>query len=159
MAKFRFQMEAVIKVRKIAEDLAQRDFQLGQSHLLEQIELLNQMLGKKTEAYQTRHDYEKQGGNKAPHLIQVQDFLSGQDIRIEGQRKKIQYIETQVEQLREILREKAIDLKIIERLKEKKLEDFKLEQKKREVKDFDDVTMTRFASRTNHSRGTNEDGI
>lgn len=144
MAKFRFPMENVIKVRKVAEELAQRDLQMAQAYLNSEIELLENMKRQKTEAFQQRHAFESEGGTKVPHLTQVQDFLVGQDIRIDRQQRKIQEIETQVEALREILRQKAIELKMIERLKEKRLDEFRLEEKRKDVKRVDDLTMARF---------------
>lgn len=155
MGRFRFNLENVIKVRQVAENLAQRDFQLAQAELHQQQQNLQKMFDEKAQAFQQRHIFEDEGGSKAPHLGQVQDFLQGQEIRIQRQQAKIQDIETQVERLREILRERSIELKIIEKLKEKRRVEFVSEENRREVKEADDQSMMRFKS----GRRGNEDGI
>lgn len=155
MARFRFPLDNVIKVRKTAEELAQRDFQVAQGLLHEAIQELEAMKDSKSQAFHRRHSVEVEGGAATPALTQIQEFLAGQDIRIARQKEKIQKIETEVERLREILREKAIDLKIIEKLKEKRLAEFKEEQTRREEKQADDQTTTRFG----RSRRGDENGI
>lgn len=155
MAGFRFPLDNVMKVRKAAEDLAQRDFQLAQAALQEQIDLLQRMMDQKAQAYQQRHQFEAEGGAKSPHLGQIQEFLMGQEIVIQRQQAKIQEFETQVEHLREILRERAIEHKMIQKLKEKRREEFVHQQNRREVKEADDQAMMRFR----FGRGDDETGI
>ncbi len=144
MAKFQFAFEKVLNHRKTLEDLAQRDFQLALSVLNDELLVLEKMQQAKHDAFTNRHKKQVQGGIQAPALTQVHDFISGQDIRIERQRKKIQEIEKGVEALREVLRLKAVDTKIIEGLRERKQEEFRTEQKKLEQKRLDDQTSTRF---------------
>ncbi|GIL17633.1 MAG: hypothetical protein BroJett040_13840 [Oligoflexia bacterium] len=142
--KFKFSFQNVLKHRKILEDLAQRDFQEAQSRLYEEKNRLEKM---KEEIYLARERAfakTQEGGKTSPFLSQAYDFMSGQDIRIENQQIKIQECEKIVEELREILRQKAIDYKIIEGLRDKKKEEFATEQRKLEQKKADDLNMMRF---------------
>lgn len=155
MRGFRFNLENVLKVRKTAENLAQRDFQLAQAALQEEYDRLQRMVDEKAEAFQQRHRLETGGGPAGAGLGQIQDFLGGQEILIQRQRAKIQEFETQVERLREILRERAIETKMIEKLKEKRREEYLQERDRREVKEADDQSMMRFR----FGRGDDESGL
>ncbi len=122
--KFKFRFDSVMKHRKVLEDVAQREFQEAFSELKKQLLKLEEMNQQVHQAHQSAYQFQTEGGIQAPALSQVFDVLKRQDIRIERQQHKVQECEKQVEDLREILRQKAIDYKIIESLKEKNLADF-----------------------------------
>lgn len=145
MPKFRFGLEKVLQHRKTVEDLAQRDFQEAFAILQEEIQTLEKMQAQRSLAFVQRHEVETKSLTSPGPLVQVQDYLVGQDLRIERQKKKIQEIEKQVEERREVLRQKALETKIMKGLKERKHEDFVREQKKVEQKLLDDMVTTRFA--------------
>lgn len=144
MAKFRFPLQKVMQHRKTLENLAQKDFEVAQSELNAQIAILEEMDSAKTVAREQAFRRQSEGGTASPALVQVAEFLKGQDIRMERQREKIKECESLVENLREILRQKAIDYKIIEGLKDRKKQEFKLDQKKREQKLVDEMNVMRF---------------
>jgi flagellar FliJ protein len=142
--KFKFPLEKVMQHRKMLEDLAQRDFQEAQNHLVEQQEKLRQMQSAAEEARSGAFRRQTEGGKASSALIQVDEFLKGQDIRIERQRERIKKCESLVENLREILREKAIEYKIIEELRDRRFQEFKIERRKIEQKRTDDLNLMRF---------------
>jgi flagellar FliJ protein len=142
--KFKFPLQTVLSYRKTLENLAQRDFQEAMAILHDEQTKLSFMLEQVTQARVSAFDSQTAGGQAAPHLSQVQDFLVGQDVRIDRQRTKIKECEQTVENLREILRLKAIDYKIIEGLKERKKEEFRIESNKLETKRADEQTTMRF---------------
>lgn len=142
--KFKFAFETVLKHRKILEDLAQRDFQEALSRLNDEKNKLEQMREEIYIARDRAFEKSQQGGKTSPFLSQVDEFMKGQDIRIENQQLKIQECEKIVEELREILRQKAIDYKIIEGLKDKKRDEFVIEQRKIDQKRTDDLNIMRF---------------
>ena len=144
MAKFKFPFENVLRHRKTLENLAQKEFQTAMSELNQQLDLLEKMKQEKVDARKEAYAKQIAGGQAGPALGQIGDFLKLQDIRIEKHQKKIQEIEKRVEELREILRQRALDSKIIESYKDRKKDDFKLEQKKLEQKQMDDVVSSRF---------------
>ncbi len=142
--KFKFPFENVLKHRKILEDLAQRDFQESLAVLNEEIQKLEKMKEEVHQARITAFERQSHGGSAAPALSQVHDFLKGQDVRIERQQNKVQEFQKGVENLREILRQKAIDYKIIESLKDTKRAEFKKESNAKEQKISDEVGTMRF---------------
>lgn len=139
MKKFKFPLEKVKKHREQLEQAAQRDFQLGMAALNAEIQKLEDMRAEVKKAVESRLDK-----TSVPALTQVHDFLAGQDIRMERQKIKIQEFEKQVEALREILRQKAIESKIIKELEQRKFRDFIEEVRKKELRTQDDVNLMRF---------------
>ncbi|MGZ5278303.1 MAG: flagellar export protein FliJ [Pseudobdellovibrionaceae bacterium] len=147
--KFKFSLQKVLQHRKILEDLAQREFQEAMAELNKQLLKMNEMKEAVAAARDQAFRRQSEGGKTSPALVQVDDFIRGQDIRMESQKKKIIECESLVENLREILRQKAIDYKIIEELKEKQFKDYKIERRKREQKVVDDINLMRFGREDN----------
>lgn len=139
MAKFKFSLDKVKKHREQMEQSAQRDFQLAMADLNQEIYRLEQMQEESKKAVESRLDK-----TSVPALTQVHDFLIGQALRIDRQKIKIQEKEKQVEGLREILRQKAIETKIIKELEQRKFRDFIEEVRKKELRTQDDINLMRF---------------
>jgi flagellar FliJ protein len=142
--KFKFPLQNVLGYRKTLEDLAQREFQLAMADMQVEIQKLEKMLEDKKEAREQAFQTQVKGGAAAESLSQVADFIKGQDLRLDRQKAKIQECEKRVEELREILRLKAIDYKIIEGLRDQKKEQFRVEQNKLEQKQADESSVMRF---------------
>ena len=115
--KFKFKLDKVLNHRKNLEDVAQRDFQEAQANLNFEIQKLSQMQEAVRMARLGAFKFQSDGGKSSSHLNQVHDYMVGQDLRMERQKEKIKENENLVENLREILRAKAIDCKIITELK------------------------------------------
>lgn len=144
MAKFKFPLQKVMQHRKTLEGLAQTQFQLAMAELNQQRQILLAMENAKGEARDQAFQQQSGGGKTSPALVQVFEFIKGQDIRIERQKIKIKECESRVENLREILRQKAIEYKIIEELRERQEKVFKTEQRKKEQKQVDEMNVMRF---------------
>ena len=144
--KFKFPLQKVMEHRKVLEDLAQKDFQDALAVLIQEQKLFStlqdQMRSAYDEIFQAQHS---KSGQTSGQLKQLGDFIVGQKVRLERQGAKIQEIEKGVESLREILREKAVDYKIIERLKERKKADFNEEMAKIDQKEMDEIAILRKA--------------
>lgn len=144
MAKFSFKLEKVLQHRKTLEDVAQRDFEEA-SFALRKLE--DQKLEFEHSIQTARAEASRLlslGGNPGPGLTQIDFFIKGQEIRIQRQKDKIKEQETLVENLREILRQRAIEYKIMEELREKKKKEFKEDESKREQKEVDDLNSMRY---------------
>lgn len=144
MAKFRFPLQKVMQHRKTVEELAQRDYQEALANLNFENQKLQQMQNQIIQARDSAFGRQTDGGRAVPALSQVHEFIRGQDIRIERQKEKIKECQSLVENLQEILRQKAIEYKMIESLKERRLEKFKIEKRKKEQKQMDDTSLMRF---------------
>jgi flagellar FliJ protein len=129
--------------RKTLENLAQRDMQEAMAVLYEENKKLEFMQQQIVDAREKAFRDQTKGGNTADSLMQVQEFILGQDVRIERQKTKIQECENKVEELREILRQKAIEYKIIEGLRDRRKEEHKIAERKRDQKIADDMTVMR----------------
>lgn len=142
--KFKFSFQAVLRYRKTLEELAQSAYSEALAELNRQKQFLSDLFEEMAIARESAFQRQTEGGKAGPALSQIHEFLKGQDIRIEKQRIKIQECEVKVEELQEILRQKAIDHKIIEKLRERKKEEFRIEQNKLEQKRVDDLNIMRF---------------
>lgn len=143
MKRFQFALENVLKHRKTQENLAQRDFQILLAELATENQTLEEMLGAIVEASSKRHEIEIQGGQASGHLSQVHEYLTGQKVRVERQRQKIVEVEKRVEEARVVLRERALETKIIQELRTRRLKEHKALLRKRETLQLDDLVVMR----------------
>lgn len=145
--KFKFPLQKVLEHRKILEGMAQKDFQ-------EAVALLNEAQNKYQKMADDMHAAQvrvaaliQDGRGPGPALGQIDEFLRGQKVLLARQGQKIQEIEKLVEAKREILRQSALDYKIIDKMRENKLEAFKHEQGVQEQKDMDEQSILRFKTK------------
>lgn len=142
--KFKFSLQKVLEHRKVVEDLAQKSFQEAVTRFNEQVVLLDQMINAKSAAHQSAGTLTSQGGTQGPALSQIHEFLRGQEIRIQRQRQYVEEAEKLVEEKREVLRQAALEYKIMEKMREKKFEDYKQDRLAREQKEMDEQNILRF---------------
>lgn len=143
--KFKFSLQKVLQHRKVLQDLAQRDFEEIQSESFKQKELLMDMITSLHEARNEAGQVQSRPANNVPErLKQIHEYTILQDVRILRQKAKVEEIEKLVEEKREILRQKAIDSKMIEKLKERKREQFNHEVRVEEQKEADELSLLRF---------------
>ncbi len=142
--KFKFSLEKLLTYRKSEEDMARKDFLAAQFALNVENEKLSQMYADIDRTRDYIHGLENQGGRQAEGLVQSFQFIKGTELRIENQKEMVRKQQLIVEEKQEILRQAAIEYKMIERLKDKRHEAFKETQKKAEQKFVDEMTMARF---------------
>ncbi len=149
--KFNFRMQKVLEHRKIQEDLAKTDFQLALAKLNSEIEHLQSLVDLKKKA--RVKSFELETNHSVPNALQnsilsdSNQFQKLQDLRIANQKLVVEENEKEVEAKREILKTKAIEYKIIEKVKEKKKQQFVDEANKSEQKENDEISILRFSSR------------
>ncbi len=142
--KFDFAYQKVLEHRKRLEEIAQRDFLEAMAELNLEQSKLDKMNEDLSQAHvQVKIETDKSGAVSGA-LKSIDEFIAGQKIRISRQKEKVSQAQSLVESQREILRVKAIDYKIIEKLKEKYFEDYKKKRRKREIKLLDDMNTMRF---------------
>ncbi len=157
--KFKFSLERVLKHRHIQSELAQRDFLEAQNALTLEIEKLEAMKQLKADSLQQRSETVQGSQTWAAVVEQINQYLTGQDLRIKFQNQRLIDSEKGVEDLREILRKAMIDVKIIEKLKEKKYEEFKKNEDRKEQSELDELSVLRFSRIESLIKGSHEDGI
>jgi flagellar export protein FliJ len=148
MKKFRFPLETLKKQRKVLQELSQKDFQEGLGRLRSQEERKEKML--EDVAKSLKKTFEDQHAHVgSPSRLQLgSEFVQLQDLRLKNQDEVIAQAQAEVETLQEILRRKAIDHKIIERLKEKRKLEHKKEIEKLRQKNIDELNTMRFRRKT-----------
>ena len=142
--KFKFPLQKVMDHRKVKESLAQKDFQDAVNILNEQQAILDKMNRDVQEAHARAGTLAQMGGAQGPALSQINDFLNGQKLRIAHQVQKVQQVEKLVEAKRELLRQAALDYKIMEKMRENKFEEYKAERIAQDQKEMDEQSILRF---------------
>lgn len=147
MKKFSFSLQKVLEHRQLVKTLAQGDLQveLHQLFILEQE--LSQLQNRLSESFPEIYAQQSQGGSLAASLSSMYEFQTGQALRIEKQKEKIEIQKNKVEERRLILQQRSQEFKIIEKLKERKRAEHSAEVSIEEAKDIEDLTVMRFLKR------------
>ncbi len=142
--KFKFNLERVLDHRRVIEDLAQVDFQSAVYDLTQAEGILQKMRQEIVNSRKSAFEVQVSGRESAPaRLQQVELFIKGQLLRIKSQEAKIQNLQNIVESKREILRSRATERKILERLKANKQAEFNLEASRQEQIEADEMNLMR----------------
>lgn len=142
--KFKFPLQAVLKHRKILENLAQKEFSQIQALLLEEELHLKHLENQLHESFLAAGVASTAGGTLSARLDQITEFKKLQGVLILKQKARVQEIQNMVEAKREILRAAAVEYKIMERLREKKFDEFRHTMQIEEQKELDELSILRF---------------
>lgn len=142
--RFKFPLQKVMQHRKIKENLAQKEYQETAQALWREEEKLKKMQDDLSLAFLQSGQLQSQGGNQTSALQQISDFIRAQKVLVQRQEAKVQEFVKLVESKQEILRQAAIDYKIIEKLRGKKFEEYKHDRLMTEQKEMDEQSILRF---------------
>ena len=145
---FKFSLEKVLTQRKIKMDLAKKDYLESQDFLFEEQKKLDGLITQKEDAFRKRSDIIQSQSNWHADVESINQFLSGQDLRIAQQNERLIKIEKVVESRREILKECLIEVKIVEKLRANKKAEYLQEVDKKERKELDEISSIRFVRTT-----------
>lgn len=146
--KFKFPLQKVLDHREIKMDLARKEYLDAQAFQLEEQKKLQDMIDVKNKSLAQRASLASQTTGWQEQVNQINFFLAGQDLRIAQQNERLLKIEKVVESRREILKDALTEVKIMERLKEKKKADFLQEVRQKEAKELDEISSARFVRTT-----------
>lgn len=149
--KFKFSYEKLLAHKQTLEEIAQKNLADAQRRLDEAKAELNALFKAVDDARARAFETERQGGLSQNSGAMADEFANGQKIRIARQRDVIRERNMDVEQRQEELILAARERKTLEKLKEKKIEEFKTEVKRKEQKETDDMITMRFAKVRNLS--------
>jgi len=141
--KFNFRLDTLMRHRKLLRDEAQREFQDAQNAVQKQLALIKSMYQELDNARFGAEKIQKQGGSCLPQLVQIEEYIEGQKIRIQQARQKARELLQVAEQKQEILIEKMQEHKVLEKLKEKQAASHRKEVSKRERINSDDMVLMR----------------
>lgn len=142
--KFVFQLEKILKHKRMMEDLAKREWAEAQAVVDEGMKELNKMYAQIDEVRQMGLARETAGDARGFELGQVDAFINGHKIRIERHRQQLRLLMGKAEELHEKLVMAARERKTFEKLRENKYEEYKAMRKKMDLKQMDELATTRF---------------
>ena len=145
---FRFGLETVLKVRKWAEDAAQREFAEAQAKVDAALRELEAMYKRIDEVRIEIAAAEREGRpDKIEYVRTMEGFIEGQKIRIGDARMKLRELLMIAEAKQEALILAAREKKVLVKLKEKKRSEYVERMRILELKEMDDLTSMRVARR------------
>lgn len=144
MKKFKFAFDKLLDHKRTLEDVARREYFEAQRLVDIAKKELEEMYKRIDDSRARAHDIETAGGRQAPTLSQIDEFINLQKIRIERHRLKIRELNAVAEQKQELLIEAAKERKTLEKLREKRMEEYDLQAKLAEMKEVDELVVTRF---------------
>jgi flagellar FliJ protein len=143
--KFKFSLEKVLRHRNLQVDLARRDFLEAQNNLNAAVQVRDDMISTKEQNKKYRSELIAQNGSWQDQVQQINTYLIGQDLRIAKHNESLKFLEKEVESYREILRKALTEAKMMERLKDKKKEEFVKTCNENERKELDEISTLRHA--------------
>lgn len=145
--KFKFNLEAVNKYREILEDKELKKYAGAVKELSEAKDELTMLTDEIVHSYADRDEGLKDGDIEFARACT--DYVKDTRNRIEDQNVLIKKRERIVSNQLELLVEAMKKRKIVEKLKEKRHDEYKQEIRKSEIKISDDITSTRFQAKKN----------
>ncbi len=143
--KFKFSLEKVLNHRNLQVDLAKRYFIQAQNNLSAAEQIRDNMILEKEKNIAHRSEIVRTQNHWQDQVQQINLYLSGQDLRIARQNESLKKLEKEVESYREILLKAQTEAKMMERLKEKKKEEFLKAFYDNESKELDEIATLRYA--------------
>ena len=159
MKKFKFTLSKVLIQRQIAADIAIKEFAEVKAVLDAEITRLNEMISVKTRSLDERAAMIHGSTDWVNSVAQINNFVTGQDLRIKNQNLRLLDLEKLVEARREILRQRVSEVKIIEKLEEKQKRAYMENAAKAEQAELDEISVLRYSKNESLLKGSNEDGI
>ena len=142
--KFVFELEKILGHKRTVENVKARDWADAQALVDEALKELDKMYEQIDESRKLSSTRETSGQARGFELGQIDAFIQGHKIRIDQFRQKVRQLMSVAEEKHEALIVAARDRKTFEKLKEKRFEEFKLKRKKHELKEMDELVVTRF---------------
>ncbi len=141
--KFKFSLEKLLNQRHIQVNIDRRNFIDKQNEYNLEVEKLEQMTALKISVIADRHKQVAESNHWQNDVEQMNLFLTGHDLRIASQNKRLNEVEKEVEFLRQILLKALTEARMVEKLKAKKKEAFIKEALATEQKELDEIVSMR----------------
>ena len=142
--KFKFSYQKLLEHRKRLEELARDDYLLAQKLVMVAEEGLEKMYQQIDDSRTRAGTLSVKGGDQVASLVLIDHFINNHKLRIEAQRKKIRELKSTAEEKQQALVSASKEYKILEKLRERRVLEFKEIVKKREQKFVDDLVTMRF---------------
>ncbi|MBP9014890.1 MAG: flagellar export protein FliJ [Candidatus Atribacteria bacterium] len=145
MKGYQFKLQKVLDVRKVKENLIgarvaelEKIIETQKGHLLFLEEKRGEVLVKRREERETEDNF------KVEEEMFYEWYLENLERKVEIVRNSLKQLEEQMRKTREELIKAAVDRKVMEKLKDKDYENFKIEVIKNDQKILDEITIHRY---------------
>lgn len=159
MKKFEFSLVKALMQRKIAADIAIKEFNGIKAQLEAETRKLHEMIEVKTRSLNERAAMIQTSSDWVNAVSQINTFVAGQDFRIKNQNQRLLELEKLVEAHREILRQRVSEVKIMKKLEEKQKQTYLAKAAQEEQAELDELSVIRYSRVDNLLKGSNEDGV
>lgn len=148
MAKFKFKLETVLKVKIRVEELRQKEFRLAE---IQRDQAHRQLLQRQAEVTQTLDNFREDLKRRIDvrEAVNYDRFLRWQNKQVELAAAHLEQCERQVTEARNKLIEASKERQILEKLKEKAYETYQLEEQRLENKFLDELGTGSFIRQGN----------
>lgn len=141
---FRFPFETLLNHRRHLEEAARKEFMEAQKRVDDCLAKIKSLYGQRDETRQQVEKVSNEGGVRSQELLTLDEYVDGLTILIERERIKARELMQVAEEKRELLVIAAREFKILQKLKEKKWQEFRAKMKKIEEKEMQDLVTMRF---------------
>lgn len=145
---FKFPFETLLKHRKRLEEAAQRDYFQAKVAVDEALDRINGMYKSLDLSRSEIQELQKGGDQVLAAINQREEYITGLRVRIENERQVARQLMMVAEEKLHILMEATKEFKSLDKLKEKRIKEFRQDKKKREIKEIDEMVTMR------HKRGS-----
>jgi len=136
--KFKFKFDTVLKHRKLLEDKEAKEFYKRHSKLDKETATLNDLLNRYKDS-QTELARKKEQGIDIAELKIYYTYMNALKLDIRAQRIKVKQADAKKEEQRKELVKAQKNKKVIDKLKENKINEFKEEERTQDLKTLDDI--------------------
>ncbi len=145
MKGYQFKLQKVLDVRKVKEDLiGARVAELEEIIEAQKGHLLSLEKKKEGILVERREKREIDNGFRIEGEMFYEWYLGNLEKKVEIVKKSLKQLEEQMRKTREELIKAAVDRKIMEKLKDKDYENFKVEVIRNDQKNLDEITIHRY---------------
>ena len=146
MARFRFPLEGLLKVRRLEEDRAKLSFLTGLKALREKESELEEVVRHREEG-KDRLRSASGGAIDIEDVLRTRRFINVLFARIEERRREIALLRPSIEEARSAFRKASVRRRAIEKARERALREHRQEEDRRERRDLDELAGVRFLRR------------
>jgi len=148
MKRFQFRLQRVLEIKETIEEAKRRDFSSAFNQYQKKLYELNEMIQTLRKYQNELYEIERNGVDLHRFLYYFRFFTSFKS-QILYQERMVKIANTEMEKRRTILIEAVKERKIIERLKEKKFQQYHYEAGKEEQFHLDDISSGKVYQRMN----------
>ena len=144
MKQFEFRLQKVMETTRAREELQKKELAVALGELARGEALLEQMIGRLEEELERFRGRRGTGSVKVSTFVQYASYTDGLLSEINRQRGEIEKLARLADEHREKLIEITRDKKILEKLKEKRFEEYRRKLRQVEQKFMDEISSRNF---------------